>query len=362
MNITYIHADRKHEWNSAEFRCTIPARAIARRREHRVNLGSIWSFAENGRDTHYLCESADVIVLQRSAMPDAQRSLRYWRNRGKVFVADIDDGYMQLEPSHPAYAYWHGKTATDAQGRVVTLPRPLIHDLIDSVRLVGNLTSPSRLILSDYMALIPELRTGHIPNYVDTDIYLRTRPTRRREDDGLIWIGWGGSAGHYQSFERSGVLEALARVISRRPHTRFVFVGSDERIVNALPVKRHQKIHLLWTEPEKWLERLASFDLAFIPAAGDFDARRSLLKPLECSLLGVPWIASRSPAYDEIPADCGVFVENTPEQWKSAIEDMLGARDTARIARAREWALQYDVHANVDYIISIYERLHRESL
>lgn len=358
MNITYIHADKAHEWNSAEWRCAIPARAINKTRRHRAKLLPIFDFAENNPSALYACEDADVIILQRGAMPDTWPSLEYWRQAGKIVLADIDDGYPQITQEHPAWAFWHRGIIQDAQGNRSQLPRPAIYDMADGLRRVKGLTSPNRLILSDWLQSVG-VRGEYVPNYLPTRHYLAAERTRAPKDDGTIWIAWGGSAGHFISFQNSGILYALARVMAKRPQTRFIMAGADQRIIDALPLKNEQKINLKWRPFAEWPSRLVNFDIGLIPSAGDFDARRSWLKPLEYSLCGVPFIASKSAAYSEL-TEYGEFVDNTPEAWAEALECMIAhGHDAGKVRRAQAWAKAQDIGANVDKIVSAYERLTR---
>ena len=356
MNVTYVHADKPHEWNSAEWRCAIPARAINRTKRHRAKLLPIEYFAENGPAAAYALEDADVIVLQRGAMPDTWAAVDHWRQRGKIILADIDDGYPQITPEHPAFNFWHKGISVDAAGRQMQLPRPAIYEMADGLRRLKGLTAPNRLILSDWLAAVG-VNGRYVPNFLPTRPYLSATRTRSPQSDGTYWIAWGGSAGHFVSFQNSGILYALARVISKRPNARFIMCGADVRIIDALPLKDEQKINLHWRPYTEWPERLVNFDLGLIPVAGDFDARRSWLKPLEYSLCSVPWIASKSPAYADLTG-YGAFVDNTPDAWAAAIEEHLAiGPDPAGVKAARDFAAAQDIDRNVEKIINAYAEL-----
>lgn len=332
----------------------MPARALNRTRRHRAKLVPIVDFSENNPAAEYACEDADVIVLQRGAMPDTWRSVLHWQQAGKTVIADIDDGYPQITQEHPAFEFWQTGVIRDMTGAVVQrLPRPAIHDMADGLRKVDGMTAPNRLILADWAQAVG-VRGSYVPNYAPVDRYVAAKRTRSPKDDGTIWIAWGGSAGHFVSWQKSGILYALARVMASRPNTRFVMCGADVRIVDAVPLKPAQKVNLHWRPYREWPSRLVNFDIGLIPVAGDFDARRSWLKPLEYSLCNVPWIASKSPAYTEM-ANYGTFVDNTPEAWAAALEDMLKhGHDADRLRRAHRWACQQDIDANVDAITNAY--------
>jgi hypothetical protein len=291
-------------------------------------------------------------VLQRGAMPPVWDALEYWKQQGKIIVTDIDDGYPQIEPSHPAYNFWHRGITRGPDGKPLQMPRPAIMDMADGLTRVHGLTAPNKLILADWFDNV-KVPGAYLPNYPDVTTYQAKR-TRSPEQDGLTWVAWGGSAGHLQSFIYSGVLYALARVLSARPLTRFIFVGSDTRMLDAVPLRSGQKQHFNWTPFGEWPALMANFDIGLIPVAGDFDARRSWLKPLEHSLMGVPWIASKSPAYEGLE-DYGVFVDNTADAWAAALTELLEhGPDPARLKRARKWALSQNIDLHVDHMAELY--------
>src|SRR5690348_9858237 len=100
MNITFVHADRPAEFNSANWRSFIPAEAFNRTRRHKALLLGIEDFASHPQVAEYHCKDAHAIVIQRGAMPAAWPAVDYWRQQGKLVLADIDDGYPQIGPMH----------------------------------------------------------------------------------------------------------------------------------------------------------------------------------------------------------------------------------------------------------------------
>lgn len=352
MNVTFVSADGPNEWNSAQWRSAIPFAAFNRTRRHHAYLMDMQHFATHAQFAENMCIEADVIVLQRGAMPPAWDAVRYWRQQGKIVIADIDDGYIQLPEHHPAFPFWHRGITAGPGGQPMPLPRPAILDMADGLRQVDGLTSPNHLILADW-AKQTGVKTAFLPNFPDLRVY-QARRTRAPADDGTTWVSWGGSASHLQSFTESGILYALARVLSMRPATRLVYCGSDPRPLDAVPLKSGQKIGLTWRPYRAWPALLVNFDIGLIPLAGEFDARRSWIKALECSFMGVPWIASKSPAYEGLE-EYGVFVDNTPDAWAAALADMIDhGPDETRMRRARKWAAEQDIDDHVDRMANIY--------
>jgi len=346
MNITFVGADGPNEYNSQNWRSAIPFHAFNRTRRHRAQIMQMNEFATHPAVADELCADADVIVLQRGAMPPAWDAVRYWRSRGKVVLADIDDGYIQLPEHHPSFNFWHRRTPAQPNGR------PAILDMAAGLRLVDGLVSPNQLILDDWNKQTA-VRTAYLPNYPDLRVY-QAKSSRSPADDGTTWIAWGGSASHLQSFTDSGIIYALARVLSKRPQTRLVYCGSDPRPLDAVPLRESQKMHMAWRPYREWPWLLANFDIGLIPLAGPFDDRRSTIKPMEHSLMGVPWIASKSPAYAGLEA-YGNFVDNTPDAWAEALAGMIDhGPDEKTLRRARKWALSQDIDDHVDGIVNTY--------
>lgn len=358
MNVAYVTTDLSHEWNSAEFRAAIPARALNRTNgRHAAKLVDMVAWSENGPAAEYACENADVIVVQRGAMMGALAALRHWRERGKLVIADVDDGYLQIDHTHPAAEWWLKGRGVTPDGRRFQIPRPAINEMAYGLQNTAGLTSPSRLILEDWKREAG-IRGEFIPNYLDESIY-RVKRTRAPSIDGTFWIGWGGSIGHLKSFTESGIAEALTRVMARRPHVRLAMGGVNNAVFDRIPSRLFQKFNFVWRDHKRWPEILANFDMAVIPLAGDFDSRRSWLKPLECSMMGVPWVASLNPAYEGLTGR-GVFVDNTIDAWESAILEIVdGGPVPATVRYAREWAMSQTIDRNIESVVAAYAKLGR---
>jgi len=346
MNVTFVGADGPNEYNSQHWRSAIPFEAFNRTRRHRALIMQASEFAQHPQVSEVMCADADAIILQRGAMPPAWEAVRYWRQHGKLVIADIDDGYIQLPEHHPSFAFWHRVHPNQPN------KRPAILDMAAGLRQVDGMVSPNKLILADWSKQTG-VKTAFLPNYPDLRVY-QARRSRSPQDDGTVWVSWGGSASHLQSFTDSGIVYALGRVMSKRPHTRMIYCGSDPRPLEAVPLRDGQKHHFNWRPYRRWPELLANFDIGLIPLAGPFDDRRSWIKGLEYSLLGVPWIASKSPVYEGLE-EFGVFVDNTPDCWADALAEMIDhGPDETKLRKARKWAAAQDVDDHIDEIANIY--------
>src|SRR5690606_32544681 len=79
MKIVYVVSDSPEEWNSAEWRCAIPARAIQSTRQHQATLIRIDHFAYHTPEAMAVCAEADIIVIQRNAFGPVLQAMQYWK-------------------------------------------------------------------------------------------------------------------------------------------------------------------------------------------------------------------------------------------------------------------------------------------
>ncbi len=348
MKVTYVYADDSAAWNSANWRCAIPAEALNATRRHSAELCSIQDFKEGNQVCEYRCKDADVIVVQRHLTPDAWHAVQHWREAGKLLLIDIDDGYLQLRPDNPAYSFWFEGMARQPDGRLVRLPERPIDKFVEGVKQFDGLTSPNRLICADFEAL--GIRTAYVPNWAPTRLYLDA-PRAAHDRPRILW---GGSMSHVAAWLESGILYALAREITKRPQVEFAVCGADQRVADMIPLKATQKVVIGWAPFRRWPEVIKTADIGLAPMVGEYDARRSWIKPLEFSLCQLPWLGSESGAYTEY-AGYGTLVPNTPEAWAQALAEALDQPpDAGRVRRAQHWAKAQDIADHLDEMCNLY--------
>ena len=104
---------------------------------------------------------------------------------------------------------------------------------------------------------------------------------------------------------------------------------------------------------------IKSIDICTIPLAGEYDKRRSQIKPLECLALKVPFVASDYPNYNHL-REYGSFTENGKENWENAISNAI---DNLSIYKERaedigyQFALTQDIDLHVKERIDLYQKL-----
>jgi len=376
MHFIYLYADSDTEWNCAEWRCLSPSSAInAEHEAGRTKCTAQLFHMPSALDwSHPQVQGklgrADVLVFQRNAIiPDVWAAMDYWRALGKIVVIDVDDHYPHLPPSNPAHGYWIRN--------MLELNPPPIEALTEGMRHADALTSPSKVILEDWSHVI---RGYWLPNWTrrlwyepiqqkpigkadielgyrqksDNGIELVSRPSDGSE--GWIVIGWGGSISHVDSWLYSGVIEALDRIFEKYPQAHLKFCGHEERLEDTLSRWGDRVIRQSGVRPEHWPLEISTFDIGIAPLdtrpldppwregapIASYDERRSWLKGVEYLTAGVPWIGSRSLAYNDL-AKQGRLVVNTPDAWFAALDEYI--TDLVIQKRAawnlRDWALRH---------------------
>jgi hypothetical protein len=347
MNLVYVYADNEREWNSSEWRCAAPARALNRSGRHHAELVSLNDFVYNTAAA--ACQAADVIVVQRNLFGPVLTAILHWKARDKVIVADFDDAYHLLPSSSPSYPLWAQGIARRSDGFTETITPPPLAQFRSGLRLVDGATTPSRQLAADWQP-ITEVR--HLPNYIDLPLY----ESAQRQPHAGVWIGWGGSLGHRQSFTESGLLPALKRVCRARPQVRVMFHGNDRRLFDELPLPATQKQLNPWKPYRAWPQQVAQFDIGLAPLHGAYDQRRSWIKVLEYLVLGVPWLASAGPAYADL-APYGRLVSNSARAWEQALFDLIDHLDEHRARAAgapRDFGRKQALDRHVETMVELY--------
>lgn len=312
MKIVFVYADSQEEWNSSEWRCAMPYRAINRNGRHQAFMVGIEDFAHHNPQADEICQEADIIVVERNLFGPVLSAIQYWKARDKVVIADFDDAYHLMHPSNLNYSFWSQGVRRDNGQKVE--PPPLTQ-FKWGLRLVHAATTPSLRLADDWRAYTEMI---HIPNYIDLSLYQNAQV---QAHDGLI-IGWGGSISHYQSFVESGLIPALQRLCRARPHVRIMFCGNDVRIVKQLNLPKDQVIHVPWVPHRQWATVLSQFDIGIAPLAGEYDQRRSWIKVLEYMIMKIPWVASEGPPYEGFRS-YGWLVQNTSQAWLRVLLDVV---------------------------------------
>ena len=336
-----------------------------RRAGHKVNLINIQQWSRQTEECKAICSRADIIHLQRVLVNHTYEHIKYWISRGKAVCPDWDDSYDNILESNAASDFWmHGKVSIKMPGggkHEHELGQHPIEQFSTGLQLVTAGITPSKILSKDWEQYTP---TFVVENYIDSEIYLR----EKKPPNDKIFIGWGGSLSHTQSWENSGVQDALAQILSEREEVRLFIVG-DKRIVDQVPIPRKRIVFHPYVSWWHWPKYLRLYDIGIAPLAGVYDDRRSSLKVLEYTTMGIPFVATKSPVYESFfDVDSGIFVpsgddkdgyNDRVEAWYTSTIDILDNLEdyVTRGSRNIEIGLKYDADYNVDKVIGIYQEI-----
>ena len=354
MKIVFVFADSEEEWNSSEWRCAVPYRAINRSGLHRASLLSIHDFANHTPQAQEVCNAADVIVVERNLFGPVLSAIQYWKARDKAIVANFDDAYSLMPPSNLNYQFW-GEGVSRTTGEKIQ-PPPLTQ-FKWGLRMVHAAIVPSRRLAEDWQSYT---NMFYVPNYIDLSLY---QNVSSEQHEGIV-IGWGGSISHLQSFVDSGVAEALRRVCRARPQVKVMICGNDLRIPKALGLPAKQVILQPWVSYREWPSVLSRFDIGLAPLAGEYDERRSWIKVLEYLVMKIPWIASEGSPYQEFRS-YGWLVKNTSLSWERVLLDVVDHLVEYKEEASRDaylTGISKAIDDNIDNILKPLAMVYQEAL
>lgn len=366
MNSCYVVADGLSEFNSSNYRCAIPATALIRA-GHTVNILNVRHWMQQSEYAKSVLQSADIIHLQRVLLQETHKHVDYWRSRGKAVIVDFDDYYPLIEPTNAAAKFWKdGYVKITLPGNVEYSkkldPHPL-DQFREGLRHCTAAITPSYVMQEDFKEYCPVYT---VENYLDEPLY---RNAPKHDNGDLIVIGWGGSLSHTQSWEWSGIQDAIKQVLQERNNVRLLLVG-DERIPEQVPMDMSKVWFSPYTSWWMWQKTLKRYDIGLAPLSGDYDDRRSSLKVAEYIISGIPFIATRSPVYKKFfGVDSGDFVEHghdmseyagRVEDWYRSTIDIIDNLEEYRHKAEHNImteGINYSVDRNVDGIVAVYEEI-----
>lgn len=321
----------------------------------------------NTADAVRSMEWCDIAIIHRVLTNETHKQIEYWRRKGKAVVLDGDDHYEGIESTNASFKFWgEGQvmiTLEDGRSYEKPMSTHPIEQFRHGLSLCTASTSPSELLCQDWSRYAPSF---HVPNYMNRDIY--TFSSRKPFDEDKIVIGWGGSLSHTQSFQDSGVMEALKRVMGKRKNVYLLIVG-DKRVVDMLPLPKDRILYLHYVKWDEWPKLVNSwYDIGIAPLAGEYDQRRSFIKPLELTLLGIPFVATRGYPYKEffnkLSPKAGLFIDqgaldkanqSNPDGWESALNRIIDEIDERRLTRVD--ASEFTLQERAKDIVTTYEKI-----
>jgi len=309
--------------------------------EHEVIIGTlVW---------HYNCfkimtpdkvmHDIHVVILQRIMNEGLDRHIKLARKIGQVVINDVDDWYWGLDPNNQA---WH---ASHPRANPV---EHIYH--YKSVVMASSLITVSTPYLQERISRWnPKCEVLLVPNTVDIARFKKHDHTKR-----VPVVGWAGSTDH-----RSGDLEVLRGILTTTHKTtthKYTLLHSGARIgsrtfAEAVGVP----LSAVKTKPATDAEdypSLLTMDIGLAPLRNcAFNHAKSEIKLLEYSASGIPWIASKTPAYVALHNTIKAGrIAKKPVDWSRHLKQLCGSAQLRSDEGNELFELvkRYDIRHGVD--------------
>jgi GT2 family glycosyltransferase len=292
--------------------------------------------------------TAGVVVIWRTTWTDAVAQIvDVVRASGARLIFDVDD--LMIRPELATVEVIDGIRSQHFDPQAVAAHFDNTRKVLQAAD-AGSCTT---------MELARHIRAAQKPAFVLPNGFdeaalaesrLAVRKRRAAAKDGVVYIGYAaGSRTHQRDFAQAA--DAVARVLSERPHCRLVLFEADDGVRPLLDLHEfpalEARAHQVEWRPMVTLDRLpvelARFgvNLAPLEVGNPFCEAKSELKFFEAALVGVPTIASPTgPLKRAIRHGTTGMLAATEEDWYSALQALI---DDAEARRCMGRAAYLDV-------------------
>ena len=351
MNITFVCSKKADIWDGCYWRCYVPTLSINKTRRHQANILSFNEFNGNNKRANRILNESDIIIVHRYIWGETLTSIQHWQAKGKTVVADLDLAIDLLPKTNPEYKFWHeGVLSNDKSGPAIS-PNPLTQ-LKWGLQLVNGVTVSSTRLADDWRTF------GNIkviPSFLDLAPYSAIVPRMKNG----ISIGWKGKNYQLGALFSSGAFEAVMEIAEMHENINLLLC-TDTTPENPLIRKHFDKIQInIIHDITEWYECLSKMDVGIAPLDSDFDQRSTWLPVLEYSAARIPWVGSRSFAYQDLQS-FGWLVENKKEVWKRILWDVIEHVEDYKVDVMRNaflFGLSKSIDDNVSILLDTYSEL-----
>lgn len=268
---------RAHFWaadtaGSSYYRSTLPG----------ISLQWLGHQVSGGMRLPHDWRDLDALVGCRVAKPEPTQMWQHFKHETNTrLVLDLDDDYFHIDPTNAHAA--------------ATWDKVMLQRLADNMALADLVTccsEPLAAVLRNYAADVRVIPNGLPAQYLGKprDYTAAGRP---------LYVGWAGTASTVAELPEA--VRALNR-ISQYPRSGGVMVrlvGISAEKAMSIGLKGRRIGALGWVERvEHYLQAVEEFDVWCAPyRSTPFNGAKFPTKWLESSVLGIPLIASDTPAY-----------------------------------------------------------------
>jgi hypothetical protein len=347
VNILFVEADESHELSTSVWLARIPSAALNRTGKVQSRVMHRNQFLRDPVDSGW-----DIIIFERLLMAPFIDKIREYQAAGVKVIARFDDAYHLMPGYIASFDFWKKSLIGIKSERDKLVQARMdvsaLKQFRDGLKICDAVSTPSRLLCEDYRSAAKKM--FYVPNYADLGNPAWTAP--KPKHDGII-IGWGGGGTHKQSIRDSSILPALEIICRKYPEVKLMICGNERWVKETLMkrVPEEQLIFRDWVPNEEWPLVVANFDIGLAPLAGSYDDRRSWVKVLDYTILGVPWVASDRPPYKSVQG--GIKIHNKRKNWLRAIRTLLDKPSTYQ--RLSETGLRLSrAYAGIQNHINVY--------
>jgi glycosyltransferase involved in cell wall biosynthesis len=282
----------------------------------------------------------DVAVLQRQHSPAVYQWAQWFKGARPTnkLIYEFDDNLHAVPASNPnSYIY---RTGTEATNNMELF-----------LRLADMLTVSTNGLKREYARFNDNIHVCH--NAIDnpTIPIMENYQAPERKNDGVIRIGWAGSATHNSDF--ATIIKPLSEVLMERKNVRLVFIGADMKSImprsvqmkceffgHTFPISpdgkplSYSQDGISPTEAYYTFLKSANLDIGLAPIERYvFNSCKSYIKLLEYGIAKIPFIASRFGPYQEYtgqqyfgPNQLG-FTPEDAKGWKKALNALIDSAE-----------------------------------
>jgi hypothetical protein len=270
----------------------------------------------------------DVLVYNLPLSRIGADSVPMLQAQGVAVVVEIDDDYEHVQSSHiSAHAFdpekspetnWQHLRRAVERADLLTCTTPAI------ARLYSDTGTPTRIV------------ANYTPGFWLEHASVHQRPRTTPGSGRGVLMGWTGYVGiHPVDLQETG--GAVAHVAAETGAS-FGLVGHPEGVAEALKLPAGSVEGTGWLSLKDYPRAVGLIDVGIVPLATSmFSESKSWLKGLEYATLGVPFVASPTPAYVELHEEYGLgILARTPKDWRRALTRLVTDPDLRLEIAARQ--------------------------
>jgi len=282
----------------------------------------------------------DIIVFQRPCTDKWFKFIKTCQKYGKLVICDYDDDPFKTSPLNPYYQYvgveevqwqwpdgtkewlWSEGMVSAGGNKIFDIERNIAsRDMFRlSFKKADLVTCTTEILRQEFLKVNPNVAV--LPNLIDPDFFPQGLEFKKKG----VRIGWQGGASHYEDLYI--IKDAIKQVLDTNHTAKFIYFG-DMRFQGLFSTINQNQIEFHpWINHSAYPFKLATLnlDIGLCPLEdNEFNHKKSSIKWMEYSMLGISTIASNIPPYskDIIHNETGLLVDNNSKSWFDNIQQMV---------------------------------------